>query len=56
MRLELIKVVLLAIDNEFPCQISNFFADFSSILAQSTTCNLLAAIETPRYFKGKRPI
>jgi hypothetical protein len=48
MRLELIKVVLPAIGNEFPCQVSNLFVEFSSILAQSTTYNLLAAIGTPR--------
>jgi hypothetical protein len=33
MRLALIHVVLPAIHRELPCQISNFLANFSSILA-----------------------
>jgi hypothetical protein len=32
-RLALISIILSAIDKEFPCHISNFFSDFSSILA-----------------------
>jgi hypothetical protein len=52
-KLELIKVVLPAMDKEFPCQTSNFLADFSSIFAQSTTCSLLGAIGTPKYLKGE---
>jgi hypothetical protein len=56
MRLELIKVVLPAIESEFPCQISSFLYDFSSILAQSTTCSLLSEIGTPKYFRGNSPI
>jgi hypothetical protein len=50
-RLELIRVVLPAIDREFPCQ--SFLALFSSILAQSTTCSLFTAMGTPKYFRGK---
>jgi hypothetical protein len=52
-KLELIKVGLLVVDKEFPCQTFNFLAYFSSIFTQSTACSLLGAIGTPKYLKGK---
>ena len=55
-RLELMRVVLSAMDKDFPFQAASFFSFFSSRRIQSLTCILPGLTGTPRYLMEKVPI